>query len=151
MLPSRSISISIALAVTLALSACAIQPKQPAALPLLPGAMVGTQWIAVAIGGIVPVVQPRPTLRWTGMEQVAGNGGCNGFVGRATMDGAHGVRFSALAGTGKPCMSSPTGQEDLFFKALEQTRSAHLVSGDLVLMDQGGLELARLIQTNSRQ
>ena len=139
-----------AIAVALVVSACALEPVGPVTLPVVPEAMVGTQWIAVAVNGVVPVVQPRPALQWTGVGQVAGNGGCNAFAGKAAMDGAQGLRFSDLAATGKACITAPTGQEDLFFKALEATRSARLENGDLVLLGQDETVLARLIQTNSR-
>jgi putative lipoprotein len=148
-LPALRTSLA-AVATALFVSACTLAPVQPVALPLVSDAMVGSQWIAVTIDGVIPVVQPRPSLRWMGVDQVAGNGGCNGFTGKVTLNGDRSVRFGALAATGKACLTAPTGQEDLFFKALEQTRSAQLENGDLVLLDQNGKVLARLIQTNIR-
>jgi heat shock protein HslJ len=101
----------------------------------------------VAIDGVVPVIHPKPKLRWTSAGQVAGSGGCNAFVGK-TIVGSDSVRFGALAATGKACMTAPTGQEDLFFKAIETTRKARLENEELLLLNESGETLARLVKAN---
>lgn len=133
-------SIWLALGVALTLSACAI-PQHDGEVHV--DTLQGAQWVAVAIEGIVPVRSPLPQLRWTSAEQVTGSGGCNAFVGKAVLQGSA-LRFGPLAATGRACMTAPSGQEDLFFKALENTRAARLEDGQLVLVDQTGKVLVRL-------
>ena len=137
----------ISLVVAGALSACAIPETPLVAIPLTAEALVGIEWTAVAIDGVVPVIDPKPKLRWRSVDQIVGTGGCNGFVGKAMVAG-DGVRIGPLAATGKACRTAPTGQEDLFFKALEETRNARLEDGGLVLMDNAGKPLARLTKAH---
>jgi heat shock protein HslJ len=42
----------------------------------------------------------------------------------------------------------PGSQEDMFFKALELTRKARMERDQLVLTDENGKQLARLLKTN---
>lgn len=126
-----------------ALSACAFPEAPTVVTPLESQALVGIEWTAIAINGVVPVVNPKPKLRWRSADQIVGTGGCNGFVGKAVV-GDDSLRIGPLAATGKACMTAPTGQEDLFFKALEETRKAQWEDGGLVLLDAAGKPLVRL-------
>jgi putative lipoprotein len=109
-------------------------------------ALVGVEWTAIAIEGVVPLVNPKPKLQWKSMGQISGTGGCNAFVGKVQVaDGS--MRIGPLAATGKACITAPTGQEDLFFKALEETRQARLEDGQLMLVDETGKIRARLSKT----
>lgn len=126
------------------LSACALPPV--VTVPVSAQSLVGVEWAAIAIEGVVPVIQPQPTLRWTSAEQLAGSGGCNSFVGTAPVASGE-TRVGSLAATGRACVTAPSGQEDMFFKALEQTRQVRLEDAQLVLLDQAGKILARLEKT----
>jgi heat shock protein HslJ len=119
-------------------------PTPPAQVVL---ALAGTEWAAFAIDGKVEVVSPKPKLRWLSADKVAGTGGCNGFTGPAVV-GAGTLLLGPLASTGRACLSMPGSQEDLFFKALELTRKAKIERDQLVLMDESGKQLARLLKTN---
>lgn len=133
-----------------ALSACAApEPLPMVVIPVTADGLVGTSWEAVAINGVVPVTSPPPQLRWSDPEQVGGTGGCNGFAGKAAVRSGE-VRFGPLVATGKPCMTAPAGQEDMFFKAIEQTRSLRLEDGQLVLMNKAGETLARLAKAKQK-
>lgn len=149
------------LATVVFLSACAVGPSNTASgsratsvepvasAPEAPTALVlaGTEWAALAIDGKAQVVNPKPTLRWLSADKVAGTGGCNGFTGPSVAT-ADSFRLGPLASTGRACLSMPGSQEDMFFKALELTRKAKLERDQLVLMDESGKQLARLVRTN---
>lgn len=149
------------LTVTALLGACAVAPsgKTPAAaspsvaapsastIPA-PLALAGTEWTAFAIDGKAEVVNPKPKLRWMGADKVAGTGGCNGFTGASVTTSPGSLVLGPLASTGRACLSMPGSQEDLFFKALELTRKARIERDQLVLMDESGKQLARLLKTN---
>ncbi len=131
------------------LSACALPTRveAPVASALTSASLAGTEWVAFAIDGAPEVTPPKPRLRWTSADEVAGTGGCNPFRGPASV--AAGVlRLGPLASTGRACLSMPGSQEDLFFKALELTRKARLDRDQLVLMDDAGKVLARFLKTN---
>ena len=117
---------------------------QPQSGPVSGGQLQGREWVASYIDGIATVTAPAPRLRWTAADQLAGNGGCNAFMGRAVVEqGA--LQLGPLAATGKMCMTAPKGQEDRFFKALEAARHVKLQDGQLVLEDATGRVLARLV------
>jgi heat shock protein HslJ len=129
------------------LGACAQPPVNLSiTVPVTPTVMAGTEWIAFSIDGVDEVLAPKPQLRWVQPERVTGTGGCNAFRGLAVSEDGS-LRLGPLAPTGAACLSLPSSQEDLFFKALEQTRNAYLVQDQLVLMDQSGKVVARLLKT----
>lgn len=139
------------------LSACAVAPSSKGSTPptttsSAPGAptalsLAGTEWVAFAIDGKAEVVNPKPKLRWLSADKVAGTGGCNGFTG-PSLAGPSSLALGPLASTGRACLSMPGSQEDMFFKALELTRKAKMERDQLVLMDESGKQLARLLKTN---
>lgn len=144
------------------LTACAVAPSNtstatpagmPANVPSSPAApatlvLAGTEWIAFAIDGKSEVLNPKPKLRWLSADKVAGTGGCNGFSGPSSVAGPGSLLLGPLASTGRACLSMPGSQEDMFFKALESTRKAKIERDQLVLMDESGKQLARLLKTN---
>lgn len=144
MVRNAFLAVLFATASSILLSACASLPQHSVAKrPELAELVVGTSWQAQTIGGVIPVIDPRPQLRWPAPGQIAGNGGCNAFVGKVAVQG-DAVRFSSLTPVGTPCITAPTGQEDLFFKSLEETRAAQLEGERLTLLDAAGKALAQL-------
>jgi heat shock protein HslJ len=140
----QAVVVTLVATCVVALGGCSAPPQQPAVVAAATTQnLMGVQWTAVAIDGATPVLEPRPTLRWTTPQQIVGSGGCNQFRGRAVA-GADGLLIGPLGGVGTACVSAPGGQEDLFFKALENTRKAQLEDGRLVLLDTAGKVLARL-------
>jgi heat shock protein HslJ len=105
--------------------------------------LLGIEWTAAAIDGLRAVAQPRPTLRWTSPQQLVGSGGCNQFRARVVM-GPDSLRIGPIAGFGTACLTTPSGQEDLFFKALESTQKAYIQGTQLVMTDGAGKVLLRL-------
>lgn len=152
------------LAVAAALGGCAVAPppgntasspsptapSAPPAAPAAPAALTlaGTEWVAFAVDGKAEVVNPKPKLRWISADKVTGTGGCNGFTGPSVSSGPGSLVLGPLASTGRACLSMPGSQEDLFFKALELTRKARIERDQLVLTDENGKQLARLLKTN---
>lgn len=143
----RGVVAAGSLFLAVALGGCAAWEPAPAAMVATPTELVGGEWVAFAVDGVEEVVSPKPKLRWTGPEQVAGTGGCNAFGGRAVV-GPQGLRIGPLKPFGKPCLTLPGGQEDRFFQALEQTRKAFLERDQLVLVDAAGKTMARLLKAN---
>ena len=130
------------------MGACAAPKVAPPPRPLAPVpvmTVMGGEWVAFAIDGVDEVVFPKPLLRWVSATQVSGSGGCNGFTGMAVSDLSR-LRIGPLAATKMRCLSLPGGQEDKFFKALENTRTARFQNDQLVLLDDTGLALVRMLK-----
>lgn len=104
-------------------------------------------WVVVAIDGVASVVPAPPTLRWTETGRVIGSGGCNQFSGKYVLE-SDSLTFNTLAATRMLCVPVPRGQEDMFFKALEQTRRVQLVDGVLQLSDEEGKPLVRMVRAS---
>lgn len=121
---------------------------QPAPAQVNP-TLANTAWVAFAIDGVAEVLAPKPALRWQDGEHISGTGGCNLFTARARRN-QDALRISSLTPDGKPCLALPGSQEDLFFKALEQTRSFRIEQeqSQLVLEDESGHVLARFLRAN---
>ena len=111
----------------------------------MPMSLSGTEWVAFAIEGVAEIVIPKPRLRWVSSDKLAGSGGCNGFTA-PVLAAKNNLRLGALTSTGRACLSLPGSQEDLFFKALELTRSARVERDQLILMDGAGKQLARFLK-----
>ena len=138
--------------VVLILSGCTMSPlvqprPQPAEVkPVSADAFfLGKDWMAIAIDGVQPVLGPNPELKWTAPGQIVGTGGCNGFTGKALIN-RESIRIGPLVPTGKPCLTAPTGQEDMFFKALEDARWFRVDQGQWVLSSIEGKVLIRFMQ-----
>ena len=129
-----------------ALTACTTTPVSvPANAPLSAAVLVGPEWIVTVVEGVPLVQNPRPRLRWSSMDNFSGSGGCNSFHGQALITG-NSLRVVALVPVGKPCLSEPGSQEDLFFKALETARKIRIESGQLQLLGEEGQVLLRLVR-----
>lgn len=133
----------------LAMSACAELPVPVVIeMPAAPWAAVaGTEWVAFAVDGVDEVLAPKPKMRWTSAESLSGTGGCNGFSGQVKQVNEY-LRIGPLRPSGKPCLTMPGAQEDLFFKAIELTRKGRLEHGQLVFTDETGKMLARFIKAD---
>ena len=132
-----------------ALAACAApetMSKTPEPVALTASALAGTEWTAFAIDGLAEVVSPKPKLRWDLSQRVSGTGGCNAFGAPSTVAEGN-FRVGPLVPVGKMCLTLPGAQEDLFFKALELARQAHLEQDQLVLTDANAKQVMRLFKT----
>lgn len=106
-------------------------------------ALQGSDWSVIALDGIDAIAEPVPWLRWTGQDHVGGSGGCNNFAGKFVMEGER-VVIGPLAATRMLCVPVPQGQEDKFFKAIENSRTLRLQGNELRLMDFNGKLLVHL-------
>lgn len=98
--------------------------------------LAGTSWLAGDLaskigGGSQPAV---PSLKFVGLDQVSGNGGCNAYSGKVQMD-RETLRLGPIASTRKLCPDPAMASETAFFKALTQVRKARLQGGVLELLD----------------
>ena len=94
-------------------------------------------WLAEDIngGGVIDRLQTTLTLGADG--KVTGTGGCNRYMGTATVkDDA--ITFGPMAGTRMACTPAVMDQENKFHAALETVRSWHIAQGLLFLRDAGG-------------
>ena len=139
----------LAVASFLLLSGCALQPAAPVVPAFSPAAITGVEWIATVVDGVPYMQSPRPKLRWTSVDALSGTGGCNAFAARATLGAQNSVRIGSMVPIGKPCMTEPGAQEDMFFKALEQTAQARIESGQLLLLTDDGRVLLRMSKSAS--
>ena len=139
---------AVLVAATLGGCATPVPVLKPA--PLAAASLVGVEWIASVVDGVDYLQAPKPRLRWTGADTLAGSGGCNAFAGRATLLAPQSLRIGSLVPTGKLCMTDPGAQEDMFFKALELTRQARMESGQLILQGEDGRVLLRMSKALAR-
>lgn len=131
------------------LSGCALTPSAPVVPAFSPAAITGVEWIATVVDGVPYMQSPRPKLRWTSADALSGTGGCNAFAARATLGVQNSVRIGSMVPIGKPCMTESGAQEDMFFKALEQTAQARMESGQLLLLADDGRVLLRMSKSAS--
>ncbi|MDR6431388.1 putative lipoprotein [Brucella pseudogrignonensis] len=106
----------------------------------------GKDWLAEDIqgGGVVDTAQT--TLLVDSDGTVSGSGGCNRFMSKATISGSN-ISFAEIGSTYMQCPPALMNQERKFLDILEKTRSYKMDAGKLVLIDEGGDELARLAQS----
>ena len=149
MTPNRLHLTAYSLLLAALLSACAVPTTvaEPKTVVPTPASLAGTEWVAFAIEGVAEVTNPKPRLRWDGADKLAGTGGCNRFTAPVVV-GSNSLRLGALTSTGRACLSMPGSQEDLFFKALELTRKARVEQDQLVLTNEVGKQLVRLLKTH---
>jgi len=131
--------------VLLGLLGCVSQPEstQERVSDLDVQTLLGPDWIVFAVDGVAAIADPAPRLRWSGADYVGGSGGCNSFVGKFS-NASNNLKIGPLAATRMLCIPTPQGQEDKFFKALENTQHAHIVRDELHLLDGKGSVLIRL-------
>ena len=115
----------------------------PAAIPASASPLAGPGWRLVEIGGAAPLRGAEATLVLGDDGRVSGEGPCNGFSGKAEIDGDR-IRLGPLAATKRACSNGAVNAlESDYFAAL--ARSARFVrEGDrLTLFDAGGGALLR--------
>ncbi|WP_094506875.1 META domain-containing protein [Brucella thiophenivorans] len=106
----------------------------------------GKDWLAEDIqgGGVVDTAQT--TLLVDSDGTASGSGGCNRFMSKAVISGSS-ISFAEIGSTYMQCPPALMNQERKFLDVLSKTRTYKLDAGKLVLIDEGGDELARLSQS----
>lgn len=114
--------------------------------------LVGTAWLAEAIGGDTVAVGvadgATSTLGFVEPGQVAGRGGCNRYFGDVTIDGQS-IKFGKLGSTMMACPPPAMEQEKRFMEALGAARRFALKDGTLTLFGDGADPLIRFTQLQS--
>ncbi len=84
--------------------------------------LLGTEWWVEDIDGGGVIDRSHTTLHFVAAGRVAGDGGCNRYMGEAVRDGAD-LTFGRLAGTMMACPQALLNQEQRFHDALGRVRS----------------------------
>jgi heat shock protein HslJ len=119
-------------------------PKRPlivlALLALPAGAHAASpkgSWLAEDINGGGVIERLQTTLSLGAEGKVTGMGGCNRYMGQATLKGDT-ISFGPMAGTRMACSPAIMDQENKFHAALETVRSWSIARGKLLLSDESG-------------
>lgn len=114
--------------------------------------LVGSQWWVEDIqqGGVID--NSRTTLHFPEPGRVAGNSGCNRYMGGYERDGAS-IRFGRLAGTMKACPEALLNQERRFLDAMAEVVAWRIdpLTGLLHLLDEEGDTLVRASSMNESE
>ncbi len=119
------------------------------ALVVLPAAAADAppagRWLAEDINGGGVIDRLQTTLELSADGSVTGFGGCNRYMGKATVTGAT-LSFGALAGTRKACTPAVMDQEQKFHAALQATVGWRFDARQdkLLLINAGGDVIVRL-------
>jgi heat shock protein HslJ len=107
-------------------------------------------WLAEDIngGGVIDRLQTTLTIGTEG--KVTGTGGCNRYMGTATVKG-DAIAFGPMAGTRMACPPAAMDQENKFHAALETVRSWHIAQGLLFLHDGNGNVVLRFSTMDKRR
>lgn len=114
------------------------------ALPATAGAASPQgRWLAEDINGGGVIDRLQTTLELGADGKVTGMGGCNRYMGSATVtDNA--ISFQPMASTRKACSPAVMDQENKFHAALTTVTSWRIEQTKLLLLDKDGIELMRL-------
>lgn len=128
------------LLLVLALAACTGHPPPPS--------LAGSQWRPVEFAGAAPASGAELFVTFGGNGELRGSGGCNGFFG--TYENERGaLEISPLGATRMMCDEAVMADELAFLDVLGRTAGYVRDRKDLVLLDAGGVTLARLVQTDA--
>lgn len=127
-----------ALALALALAACATQPP-----PAMHGfSLAGTSWMRVDRSDDAPHF---PTLAFED-GRASGHAGCNRWFASVSQSGER-LTFGAIGATRMMCAEPAMATERAFLDALSATRTARVQGEQLILLDAAGRERARFDST----
>jgi heat shock protein HslJ len=131
----------VALIAAFVLAACAPIESTEAAPSL-----AGTNWTLAAMPDWTPGDSKRaPTLNFA-ESRVSGHSGCNSFSGAYELKGAK-LTFSNMATTLMAC-DVGMNVERLFHQMLGKVRTASVTPDTLILMGEGGAEVARFTRSS---
>ncbi|HYD88043.1 MAG TPA: META domain-containing protein [Vitreimonas sp.] len=126
---------SLALALMLAVSACAEQQAAPQPTPPPVVQLNRTQWISTE-GGL-----NAPTLEFID-SRANGHTGCNRFFAQVELNGPS-IRFGGISTTRRACSPDLMELEQNFVSRLEGARFVRVDADALVLLDVNNVEIAR--------
>lgn len=109
-------------------------------------AIAGVEWSVEAIAGIDDLGGAAPTLFIGTDGSAGGHGGCNRFFARASLDGES-LAFAEIGSTFMACAPEVMRVEQAYFAALAAVSAWRIDEGGLLLLDDAGEELARLVSS----
>jgi heat shock protein HslJ len=106
--------------------------------------LVGSEWWVEDILGGGVVDRSRTTIQFVEAQRVAGNSGCNRYMGGYELSGKA-LSFGVLAGTMMACPEALMNQEQRFHQAMSQVATWRVDSetGLLYLADESGETVIR--------
>ena len=110
------------------LPASSAAPHSPLTARLFP-----SRWVAREIAGVPVAGDGRITLAFEADGSVSGSGGCNRYVGQATLQGEQ-LIFAPLATTRMACPGAQMEQETRYLKLLG-------AGGEVAFASDGGLTI----------
>lgn len=125
------------------LAAC-LAIAAPAALAQR-AAFPGGEWVVAAMGNLPVSAPARADITFTDAGRAHGRSFCNRFTGGFTLDGAT-LRFGPAAGTRMACEAPAMDLEQRFHLALEAVRGWRLDGEALLLTDEAGAPVLRLVR-----
>jgi heat shock protein HslJ len=111
----------------------------------------GTTRLAGSVWTFADAQDPKARyVEFTADRHVQGSGGCNRFTG-TFMESGETLKIGPLAATRMACPPEIMQLENAFFQMLAATKRAEIIERDLVLRDEDGAELGRLVRRAAEQ
>lgn len=130
--------LAVALALFAYLSTCAHAGPQ----------LAGSEWRPQEIGGVDVPAEADMFVRFGGEGRLEGHGGCNGFFGSYRLSG-EAIEIGPIGATQMACPEPVMDREFRFLQGLENARRFTRDRVDLLLSDDAGNALMRLVQTDA--
>lgn len=127
---------------------CAVPTGVPSPKPTQ-ASLIGGVWLAEDIRGGGVIDRAQSTLAFKENGGVTGSGGCNRFVGSATIR-EQSLSIGPLATTKMACAPALMDQEQKFLSALEAAKSYAFDGAFLRLIDGNGTVLVRLTRLEEK-
>ncbi|MEM6741030.1 MAG: META domain-containing protein [Pseudomonadota bacterium] len=109
------------------------------------GALAGTAWEALALGGTAVTTAPAPTLTFDRAGRVSASGGCNSFAGSVRV-GRGAIAFGeAFAGTRRACPGDLEARDQRMLAALQQAATYRTGAERLTLFDASGARVGLFV------
>lgn len=108
-----------------------------------PAALWGTEWRLQSLGDQAVMANSTATLAFPETGRVGGNGSCNQFFGRVSIDRDR-MQFSAIGSTKMACKDSASAQESKYLAALGKAERFEREGDTLLIYVQGTEQPLRL-------
>ena len=109
--------------------------------------LAGSEWRPIEVAGEALPSNTQMFVRFEAENKVAGNGGCNRFMGGYRLENAT-LRIGPLASTRRACEADVMKREAAFLRALEEARIFLRNGTKLTLKNAQGATTVRLAQTD---
>jgi len=110
--------------------------------------LAGSEWRPVELGSVQVPAEADMFVRFAGEGKLEGHGGCNRFFGSYEL-AAGKIVIGPLGATRMGCQESIMEREMRFLQALGDARQFARDRIDLVLFDEAGIPVAKLVQADA--